>query len=476
VRFDPETTEPYNYLATDISTEDNKTWTITIKDGTTFHNGEAVDAESFARSWNYAAYGPNAMANNYFFERIEGYDEMQGEVSEDDDGNVTVEEEPQAEELSGVKVVDATTLEVTLAEPFAAFDSMLGYTAFFPMAQACLDDIDACAVKPIGNGPFEVEEWAQGQSLSANKYADYTGEETPDFDRIEWTEYSGDSSWADFQADILDFGSPPPAQSAAASEDPDLADRRVEREGAALTYIGFPMYEGAPYDDIEFRKAISMAIDREAVIEAVKPGEAVPADSWVAPDAVPGGQAGVCGEYCTFDPEAAKEALEKAGGWPEGETLTIHLGQDQTEQEYFQAIGDQITLNLGIPYELDPSPDFFSRRTDRDFDGPWRANWFPDYPLNENYLAPIYASGGEDKSELGYYNEDFEKKMAEGDAAATPDEAVAKYAEAEKIIAEDFPTIPISVSNTVQYHSDRVSNVVLDPFSGQPKLRLLKVE
>jgi ABC-type transport system substrate-binding protein len=184
----------------------------------------------------------------------------------------------------------------------------------------------------------------------------------------------------------------------------------------------------------------------------------------------------VCGEYCTFDPEAAKEALEKAGGWPEGETLTIHLGQDQTEQEYFQAIGDQITLNLGIPYELDPSPDFFSRRTDRDFDGPWRANWFPDYPLNENYLAPIYASGGEDKSELGYYNEDFEKKMAEGDAAATPDEAVAKYAEAEKIIAEDFPTIPISVSNTVQYHSDRVSNVVLDPFSGQPKLRLLKVE
>lgn len=474
VRYDPETTEPYNYVAEEISSEDNTVWTIKIKEGFTFHNGEPVDAEAFARAWNYAAYGPNAMANNYFFERVDGYEEMQGEYEEDDDGNVTVTKEPEAEELSGLKVVDPQTLEVTLNGPFAAFSTMLGYTGFFPIAQACLDDIDGCATKPIGNGPFEVEQWDQGTKLTANKWADYKGEETPNFDRIEWTEFSGSSAWPDFEAGDLDTGAPPPAEWASANNDPDLSSRKVERPGAALTYLGFPLYKDGPWTDIEFRKAISMAIDRKSIIEQVLPGQAVPADSWVVPDGVPGGTAGTC-EWCKYDPEAAKAALEEAGGWPEGETLNIYLGEDETQEAYFKAIGDQIKLNLGIDYKLIPTPDFFSQRSAREFDGAYRNNWFPDYPLNENYLAPVYASGDpkNGNTNFGYYNADFEAKIKEGDRAGSVDEAVQKYAEAEKVLAEDFPTIPLSFSNAVTFYSDRVDNVVLDPFSGSTKLRLL---
>ena len=95
MRYDPETTEPYPYVAESIDTTDNQVWTIKIKPDLTFQNGEPVDAAAFARAWNYAAYGPNAMENNYFFERFQGYDEMQGET--DDDGNVTVE--PAADTL-----------------------------------------------------------------------------------------------------------------------------------------------------------------------------------------------------------------------------------------------------------------------------------------------------------------------------------------------------------------------------------------
>ncbi len=475
VRYDPETTEPYNYVAEDISTEDNVVWTIKIKDGFTFHNGEPVDAEAFVRAWDYAAYGPNAMENNYFFERIAGYEEMQGEYEEDDEGNVTVSTEPSADSLSGLEVVDPLTLQVTLAGPFAGFDTMLGYTGFFPIAQACLDDIDGCATQPIGNGPFQVEQWQQGQSLTATKFADYAGEETPGYERIEWTEYSGSSSWPDFQAGILDTGTPPPAEWQRANEDPDLSTRKVEVAGAALTYLGFPLYRGDPWDDIELRKAISMAIDRQAVIDAVLPGQGTPADSWVVPGGVPGGEAGTC-QWCTFDVDAAKQALEAAGGWPEGETLTIHLGTDETQLEYFQAIGDQINLNLGIPYQLDPSPDYFARRSARDFEGPFRANWFPDYPLNENYLGPVYGGGSpESGNSFGYHSEEFESLIAEGDRAEDLDAAVELYAQAEQVLAEDFPTIPISFSQVTTFHSERTSNVVLDPFSGAVKLRLLEL-
>ncbi|SKC37818.1 oligopeptide transport system substrate-binding protein [Krasilnikoviella flava] len=472
VRYDPETTEPYNYVAESIESDDNTVWTIKLKHDLTFQNGEPVDAEAFARAWNYAAYGPNAMANNYFFERIAGYDEMQGET--DDDGNVT--EEPAADTLSGLEVVDPQTLEVTLNGPFAGFATMLGYTGFYPVAQACLDDVEACAVKPIGNGPFQVEQWDQGVSLTATRWEDYSLEETPTYGTIEWTEYAGTENWPDFQAGNLDFAVPPPAELATAQNDPDLQERFVEGPGAALTYLAFPLYEDGPWTDIEFRKAISLAIDRQGIIDALLPGERVPADSWVVPDGVPGGEAGTC-QWCEFDPAAAKAALEKAGGWPDGEKMTIHLGQDETEQALFKAIGDSIQENLGIPYELDPTPDYFDRRSARDFSGPFRANWFPDYPLNENYLAPVYASGDakNGNTEFGYYSEDFEAAIAAGDEAATLEEAVTHYQEAEAVLAEDFPTVPVVFSVNSYYYSENVSNVVLDPFSGEPKLRLLEV-
>jgi oligopeptide transport system substrate-binding protein len=472
VRYDPETTEPHNYVAESIETTDNQVWTIAIKPDLTFQNGEPVNAEAFARAWNYAAYGPNAMQNNYFFERIEGYDAMQGET--DEDGNVTVE--PEADALSGVKVVDDLTLEVTLTGPFAGFSTMLGYTGFFPIAQACLDDIEACAVQPIGNGPFQVESWEQGVSLTANKWADYTLDEAPAFDRIEWTEYAGSDDWPDFLAGDLDASAPPPSELAAAEADADLQSRYVERPGAALTYLGFPLYLGEPWTNIDFRKAISMAIDRQAIIDALLPGQYVPADSWVVPGGVPGGEAGTC-EWCTYDPEAAVAALEAAGGWPEGEVMVISLGQDETNEQFFKAIGDSIQATLGIPYELNATPDFSANRRERAFTGPFRNNWFPDYPLNENYLAPVYASGDAENgnTNFGYYNADFEAAIAAGDQSATLEEAVTHYQEAEAILAADFPTAPLYFSVSSAYYSERLSNVVLDPFSGRIKLRLLVV-
>ncbi|MDQ2844814.1 MAG: ABC transporter substrate-binding protein [Actinomycetota bacterium] len=477
VRYDPKTKKPYNYVADSISNSGNKVWTIKIKAGLKFQNGEAVDAAAFARAWNYAAYGPNAMANNYFFERVAGYDPMQGKYEQDDSGKVTVSEQPKAKELSGVKIVDPLTLQVTLTAPFAGFSTMLGYTGFFPIAKACLADIKTCATKPIGNGPFKIDEWDQGQKLTASKWAGYTLKETPTYAGIQWTEYSGKSDWPDFQVGDIDVSAPPPAQWAAANADPDISSRKVVGPGAALTYIGFPMYLGKPFDNIEFRKAISMAIDRKTIIDKILPGQAVPADSWVVPDGVPGGVAGTC-QWCKFDPAAAKAALAKAGGWPAGKKLTIHLGKDDTQEQYFKAIGDSIQLNLGIPYQLDPTPDYFKRRAARDFTGIMRSNWFPDYPLNENYLAPTYAGGDPKKGNAayGYYDAKFDAAIKAGDAAPNLDAAVKKYQDAETILAADFPTVPISFSQNVAFYSQRLGNVVLDPFSGAVKLRLLTIK
>ncbi|MEP9381548.1 ABC transporter substrate-binding protein [Nocardioides sp. KR10-350] len=474
VRYDPKTTKPHNYVAQSITTKDNVHWTIKIKPGLKFQNGEPVDAAAFARAWNYAAYGPNAMENNYFFERIKGYDAMQGET--DDDGNYI--KKPTVKQLSGLKAVNATTLDVTLTGPFAGFSTMLGYTGFFPIAKACLADIKTCAVKPIGNGPFQVTEWNQGESMTLKRWSGYTLNEVPDYSEIDYVEVPGGDDWADFQAGDIDASTPPPEQWEAANNDPDLSTRKVEAPTAALTYIGFPAYLGKPFNDINFRKAISMAIDRQKVIDAILPGQATPADSWVSPT-VPGGTKGTCGDACTFNVAEAKKLLAKAGGWPKGKTLYIHLGQDDVQEQYFKAIGDQLKLNLGIPYKLDPDPDFFDNRDARSFhgDGIIRSNWFPDYPLNENYLTPIYGSDdpkhGDDS--YGYYDQKFMDDIHKADTAPDLDTAISGYQQAEKVLASDFPTAPLSYSESVVFYSDRLSNVVLDPFSGAVKLRLVSV-
>ena len=76
----------YNGVAESITATDPSNWTVKLKPGWTFHDGTPVDAESFVDAWNYTALSTNAQGNSYFFDDIEGYDDLQGET--DDDGKV----------------------------------------------------------------------------------------------------------------------------------------------------------------------------------------------------------------------------------------------------------------------------------------------------------------------------------------------------------------------------------------------------
>ena len=77
VHYDAETAKPKNDIAESIETTDNQNFTVKLKPGYKFHDGTEVTAKNFVDAWNYAAYGPNAMYNGYFFEPIEGYADLQ---------------------------------------------------------------------------------------------------------------------------------------------------------------------------------------------------------------------------------------------------------------------------------------------------------------------------------------------------------------------------------------------------------------
>lgn len=457
-------------LAESISSEDNVTWTIQIKEGRTFQNGEPVTAQSFIQSWNHTAYGANAADLNYFMARIAGYDEMQGaQLPEEDwaDPETPEYETPEADTLTGLTEIDELTFQVELNAPFAGFPVMLGYTAFFPVSDECMADIETCRWNPIGTGPYMLEEpWDVETGGSLVTWEDYDGEFSGSADRIDYRTYIGDdaSCWADFQTGEIDVCSPLAADFEAALNDPDLNERLVQEPGTSFTYLGFPLYDET-FENVDLRRALSLAVDREGLVTVMGEGRLVPADGWV-PSTVQGGGSGVC-EYCEYDPDRAEELLEEAGGWPEGEVLRIWYNTSGDNETLFQAVGNSIQQTLGIDYELVGLDwgDYLSTTSDHGVDGPFRLGWIPDYNLNENYLAPIYGGQATD-NRFGYGSEAFNEAIAAADAAESVEEAVELYVEAERVLNAEFPNIPLTFSAVNIFYSERVGNVQYHPFYG----------
>ncbi len=159
--------KPVNQVAESIDTTDAQNYTVKLKPGWTFTNGEPVDAKSFVDAWNFGALIDNAQLNSYFFEPIDGYKE----VHPDAEGAKAT-----AKTMKGLAVVDDTTFTVKLTSPQASFPLRLGYTAFFPMPQSAYKDMKAQGENPVGNGSYMLDgTWVHNVSIKVKKNPDYKG-------------------------------------------------------------------------------------------------------------------------------------------------------------------------------------------------------------------------------------------------------------------------------------------------------------
>ncbi|RZL72742.1 MAG: ABC transporter substrate-binding protein, partial [Rhodococcus sp. (in: high G+C Gram-positive bacteria)] len=130
-----------NEVAESIETTDGKTFTVKLKDGWTFTDGTPVTAASFVDAWNYGALSTNAQIQASFFDPIQGYDEVAAE-------------NPTAQTMSGLKVVDDSTFTIELKQPAAAFPDRLGFAAYYPLPTVAYQDMAAFGENPVGNGPY----------------------------------------------------------------------------------------------------------------------------------------------------------------------------------------------------------------------------------------------------------------------------------------------------------------------------------
>ncbi|RCG22394.1 ABC transporter substrate-binding protein [Sphaerisporangium album] len=453
--------KPYNRVAESIESPDSTTWTIKLKDGYKWHNGEPVVAQNFVDSWNFTANGANAQEGNYFFGSIVGYDEM----------NPGEGKTPTATSLSGLKVVDDKTFTVQLKNPFSGFPTMLGYTAFYPLPKAAFESEGKLKAdygsNPVGNGPFKMSKaWKRGtdQTISTVRNEDFK-EGKAKVDAVDFKIYTDlATAFNDLRAGNLDIMDQLPAEAIATAKT-EFGDRYIEQPSSGIGYIGFPIESGANYaKSADVRKAISMAIDRKTITETVFSGTRVPADDFISP-VVSGYRQGACGEACTYDPAKAKALFQQAGG-DKMDEIVIGYNGDGGHKEWIEAIANNLRTNLGAKVTPKPVEKFATILDDlgaKKWPGAFRMAWIMDYPSPENYLRPIFGSGGS-SNYSGYKSKEFDDLLTQGDAAKSIDEGIQFYQKADDLLLKELPYIPVYFYQTNGAYSQHVKNVKIDPF------------
>src|SRR5687767_12044879 len=208
-------------MAESITSDDQKNWTIRIKTGWTFHDGEPVTARSFVDAWNFAAYAPHANGNAGYFNEVEGYAALQAAP-------------PSTKEMTGLTVVDDTTFTVRLTDSFSQFPILLGFQAFYPMPKAAYKDIAAFEEAPIGNGPYRMDgRWRHDEEIRLERFEAYKGP-APYADAVEFRIYSKPTGgYEDLLAGNIDIATEvPPDQLAAAQA--EFGAGFVERRSSAF--------------------------------------------------------------------------------------------------------------------------------------------------------------------------------------------------------------------------------------------------
>lgn len=280
--------EAPNAIAADIVTEDSQNYTITLKEGWTFHDGTPVTAQNFVDAWNYAAFQPNAQNSAAFptLTLIEGWADLQCPDEE-------CAEQPPSEEMSGLTAADDLTLEIALAEPSIEFQQSLGYTVFYPLPEVFFDDPEAFNEQPIGTGAYQMAgPWEHNVAINLERYEDYPGE-PGQADAIVFRIYddlnTGYNDLLGGELDVIDTISPENF----GNVEGDLGERYINVPSSVLQFIGFPTYDPR-FENPDIRRALSMAIPREQIATEIFAGTRLPADSFVSP-VVEGHEEDACG-------------------------------------------------------------------------------------------------------------------------------------------------------------------------------------
>jgi oligopeptide transport system substrate-binding protein len=204
-----------------------------------------------------------------------------------------------------------------------------------------------------------------------------------------------------------------------------------------------------------------MAIDREQVTKTIFEGNRKPLNGF-ALEGVPGYEPGACGKWCEYNPTEAKKLFDRSG-WTG--PIQITSNADGGHKEWIEAVCGQLKQALKTECTFEPVQAFGQIRqaiNARSMTQIYRSGWVMDYPSVENFLNPIFRTGGS-ANDNDYSNPEVDAKLKAADEEPDTDKANRLYHEAEVLIAQDMPVVPLWETPSVSAWSEKLTNVRLTP-------------
>jgi ABC-type transport system substrate-binding protein len=448
--------------------DSGRTYRFSLRRGVRMHDGTELTAadvkRSAERSLNPSTPNPNAS----YFVGIAGYREYAAK---------------RAEHLAGVVVESPYVVSFHLTEPDATFLSLL---AMPPLRPTCKDATEKYVDTwlPCGAGPFKLAGagWQRGTSLRVVRHDGYFRPDLPYLDAVEWTygvqHLAQRFRFEDGDLDII-------RDLTQADLTRLLADQRWKPYGAAgadTSIFGEAMNtRKPPFDNIEIRRAVASAIDREHY-RVLKPANMTPL-SQVIPASVPGYDPAFQGQR--YDHAAALEHMRRAGypfdpntgagGWP---SPVEYLLYDQGVILYTAQVLAQELAKIGIRLDLKvvSYPAFLAMRTDPERAGMSLGSWSMDYPDPSTFFEPLFGSaslaGEATYSSAFYSNPRLDEILARAHGESDRASRARLYRDANAIVCGDAPWAFTFGYHWFEFHQPYVRGFAPHPVWGRDVSRV----
>jgi peptide/nickel transport system substrate-binding protein/oligopeptide transport system substrate-binding protein len=452
-----------------VMSPDAKTFTFTIKKGVTFGPpvNREVTAQDFIDSWNYVLDPANkSVLSSYLFQNLAGLDPKTGYAYPN-------------KPLSSLKLIDKYTFQVTLKQAFSQFPVTLvnDVAKVFPTDYAKQVGLKAFADKPIGTGPYMVQSWQHNKQITLVKNPNYWNKTTSGnsatagyVDEIDYPIYHDVSTeYLAFQKGSVDFSAVPPGSWIAAQNLPNVKNGQWTAKAYPNTGIYFygvsmnkPMLGGAANQPI--RAALNMAADRQTVSQIVNQGVSIPSDE-IVPVTIPGYVPGL-NPYATNFQGAQAELDKFKGTLPTNIPLWYNSGAGHDKIAQAVVAGwNKYLPSLSFKLNGIETNAYWTALNENKPPALFRMGWVADYPSIDNFIYLFTTKGGSYGSYTWYSNKQVDQLFDQARAATDQQQAYDLYNEAQKLILQDAPAIPLYTYRDARLTNNRIGGFNYNAFA-----------
>lgn len=474
-------TDPVPELAEDWEvSEDGLEYTFALQEGVKFHDGTDFNAEAvcfnFDRWYNFEGLAQSPSAS-YYYQAVFG-------------GFANTPDTPSIYE--SCEATDENTAVIRLTQVTSKFPAALALPAFSIQSPDALEEYDADNLggsedslqyseyamgNPVGTGPFSFDSWDRGNGeVTIVRNDDYWGEKAK-LDKVIFRTISdGNTRRQELQAGSIDaYDFVAPADYGSLEDD---GAQILVRDPFNILYLGInggnvPDFPANPaLQDIRVRQALAYAIDRDTIVTSLLPDGAEAAIEFMPPTV--DGYAADVTTY-EYDPERSRQLLTEAGAL--GTTLRFFYPTDVTRPylpdpaAMFQVISQNLT-DAGFtiePTALPWNPDYLNAVQAGGADI-HLLGWTGDYNDAYNFIGTFFAeaSNNQASAEFGAFSApDIFAALAAADAEPDPANRTELYQEANRLIMDYLPGVPISHSPPALAVSSRVQGLEPSPLTAE---------